>query len=62
MGKKGDLALLESNNVDEIVAKIEEIKPELAIVDSIQTLTTEDLTGVAGKRGTGAGVLSASSV
>ena len=51
MGKKGDLALLESNNVDEIVAKIEEIKPELAIVDSIQTLTTEDLTGVAGSVG-----------
>ena len=51
MGKKGDLALLESNNVDEIVAKIEETKPGLAIIDSIQTLTTEDLTGVAGSVG-----------
>lgn len=51
MGKKGELALLESTNVDEIVAKIEESKPELAIIDSIQTLTTEDLTGVAGSVG-----------
>lgn len=51
MEKKGNLALLESTNVDEIVAKIEEIKPSLAIIDSIQTLTTEDLTGVAGSVG-----------
>ena len=51
MEKKGDLSLLESNDVDEIVAKIEETKPGLVIVDSIQTLTTEDLTGVAGSVG-----------
>lgn len=51
MEKKGDLALLESNDVDDIVAKIEETKPGLVIVDSIQTLTTEDLTGVAGSVG-----------
>ncbi|MEK7154798.1 MAG: DNA repair protein RadA [Patescibacteria group bacterium] len=43
--------LLESNDVDDIVAKIEETKPGLVIVDSIQTLTTEDLTGVAGSVG-----------
>jgi len=51
MEKKGDLSLLESNDVDDIVAKIEEIKPGLVIVDSIQTMTTEDLTGVAGSVG-----------
>ncbi len=51
MGKKGELSLLESTDVDEIVAKIEETKPGLAIIDSIQTLTTEDLTGVAGSVG-----------
>ncbi len=42
---------MESNDVDDIVAKIEETKPGLVIVDSIQTLTTEDLTGVAGSVG-----------
>lgn len=51
MGKKGDLALLESNDVDEIVAKIDETKSKLVIVDSIQTLTTQELTGVAGSVG-----------
>ena len=51
MGKKGDLGLLESNDVDGVVAKIEETKPKLVIIDSIQTLTTEDLTGVAGSVG-----------
>ncbi len=45
------VVLLESTDVDEIVAKIEEIKPGLVIVDSIQTLTTQDLTGVAGSVG-----------
>ena len=43
--------LLESTDVDDIVTKIEETKPGLVIVDSIQTMTTEDLTGVAGSVG-----------
>ena len=49
-GHKGNdpFLLLESTDVDEIVNKIEEIKPELVIVDSIQTMTTTDLTGAAG--------------
>lgn len=51
LGRKGDLSLLEATNVDEIVAKIETEKPLLVIVDSIQTLRTEDLAGVAGSVG-----------
>ena len=45
------LLLLEGNDVDRVVAKIEEIKPGLVIIDSIQTLTTTDLTGAAGSVG-----------
>lgn len=48
---QNDLILFESTNADEIVAKIREIKPTLVIVDSIQTLTTDELTGVAGSVG-----------
>ncbi|KKU78891.1 MAG: repair protein radA protein [Candidatus Amesbacteria bacterium GW2011_GWA2_47_70] len=48
---KRDLGLLESNDVDEVMAKIEETKPKLVIIDSIQTLTTQDLLGVAGSVG-----------
>ncbi len=51
LGGKGDMLLFESTDADEIVSKITEIKPELVIVDSIQTLRTEDLTGVAGSVG-----------
>ncbi len=46
-----DLLLYETTNVDEIVSKIKEIKPAMVVVDSVQTLTTEDLTGVAGSVG-----------
>ena len=48
---RGDISLFESTDVDEIVAKIEESKPALVIVDSIQTLTTFDLTGTSGSVG-----------
>ena len=51
MSRKGDLGLLESNDVDEVMAKIEETKPKLVIIDSIQTLNTQDLLGVAGSVG-----------
>jgi DNA repair protein RadA/Sms len=46
-----DMWLLEGTDVDGIVAKIEELKPQIVIVDSIQTLTTADLTGAAGSVG-----------
>jgi len=55
-GRKGvvlpeGVMLFESTDVDEIVTKIEEEKPGLVIIDSIQTLTTADLTGTAGSVG-----------
>lgn len=48
---QSSLLLFESTDVDEIVAKIDEIKPSLVIVDSVQTLQTSDLTGVTGSVG-----------
>ena len=49
--QKDGVLLFESTDVDEIVTKIEEEKPGLVIIDSIQTLTTADLTGTAGSVG-----------
>ncbi|MCL5784988.1 MAG: DNA repair protein RadA [Patescibacteria group bacterium] len=46
-----DLAVLNEIDVDNIVEAIREQKPSLVIVDSIQTLETEDLTSVAGSVG-----------
>lgn len=43
--------LFESTDVDEVVAKGEEVKPVLVVVDSIQILKTEALTGTAGSVG-----------
>lgn len=43
--------LLETNDVDSVINKITELKPDLMIVDSIQSMTTEDLTGGAGSVG-----------
>lgn len=53
LGKKAinNLLLLESTDVEDIAAHIETTKPKLIIVDSIQTLTTGELTGVAGSVG-----------
>lgn len=45
---KADLAFLEETDVDAVVASIEEYKPRLVIVDSIQTMETEDLSAAAG--------------
>lgn len=51
-GGVGDrLRFCTSTNVDVIVALIKKEKPVVAIVDSIQTVTTGDLTGVAGSVG-----------
>ena len=49
LGLKGEMDLLESTDVDEIISRIE--KSQLVIIDSIQTLTTSDLTGTAGSVG-----------
>ncbi|MBI5358682.1 DNA repair protein RadA [Candidatus Amesbacteria bacterium] len=51
LGKISEVSLLETNNVDEAIAKIQEIKPKVVIVDSIQSLVTTDLTGGAGSVG-----------
>ncbi len=51
LGKISEIALLETNNVDDAIIKISEIKPKVVIVDSIQSLVTEDLTGGAGSVG-----------
>lgn len=51
LGKISEVSLLETNDVDEAIAKIQETKPKVVIVDSIQSLVTEDLTGGAGSVG-----------
>lgn len=51
-GKKiNDTSFFASTNVDEIVATAAAEKPAVMIVDSIQTLNTSDLTGMAGSVG-----------
>ncbi len=46
-----NLELLAQTDVDTIITQIEELKPSLVIVDSIQTLQTSDLTGSSGAVG-----------
>lgn len=47
--KKGaSLSVLNETNVDIIIDSISQLKPELVIVDSIQTLQTDELSSVAG--------------
>lgn len=50
-GSTPGVELLESNDIDDVVNKIRERKPSLVIVDSIQSMTTSDLTGGAGSVG-----------
>ncbi|MEN8253225.1 MAG: DNA repair protein RadA, partial [Patescibacteria group bacterium] len=49
--KSDKLTFCTSTNVDEVIAIIENKKPSLVIVDSIQTLHTDDLTGASGSVG-----------
>ncbi len=46
-----DLVFITSTNVDSIIKVVEKIKPNMVVVDSIQTLTTFDLSGSAGSVG-----------
>lgn len=48
---KADLAVLNEVDVDVINAVIENVKPPLVIIDSIQTLQTTDLNSIAGSVG-----------
>ncbi len=50
-GKKDDLLLLSLTNTDGAVSAIAEEKPDLVIVDSIQTMESENLTGLSGSVG-----------
>lgn len=49
--KNQNLMFLATTDVDEVVQAMYDQKPGIVIVDSIQTLTTTDLTGVAGSVG-----------
>lgn len=49
--QKKQLSFVTSTDVDAFIAEIEKIKPSLLIVDSIQTLQTEDLSGASGSVG-----------
>lgn len=51
MSSKATLAVLNEVDVDVICEVIENLKPPLAIIDSIQALTTSDLVSVAGSVG-----------
>lgn len=46
-----NLSLLASNDVDQVIEAANQEKPDLMIVDSIQTMTTGDLLGMAGSVG-----------
>lgn len=46
--KNSNLSILPETDVDTIIATIRELKPSLAIIDSIQTLQTADLQAVPG--------------
>ena len=48
INSKADLAFIEETDVDAICASIEANSPKLVIIDSIQTLETQDLTAAAG--------------
>jgi DNA repair protein RadA/Sms len=49
--KNKNIHLLEETNVDSVVQTIEENSPSVVIIDSIQTMHTSDLTGMAGAVG-----------
>ncbi len=46
-----NLVFLPSTDVDRVVAALRELNPQLVVVDSIQTMTTEDLMGASGSVG-----------
>jgi DNA repair protein RadA/Sms len=49
--EQDNLVFITSTNVDSIIKAIKKIKPEVVVVDSIQTVTTFDLSGSAGSVG-----------
>jgi DNA repair protein RadA/Sms len=51
IGQQADLAVVNETDVDSICRVIEAQKPSLVVIDSIQTMETSDLSGVAGSIG-----------
>lgn len=51
ISKKQDLAVLNETDVDVISSVTQQVKPPLVIIDSVQTLETQDLAGVPGSVG-----------
>lgn len=49
--EKAALAVLNEVNVDSVISTIAQSKPSLVIIDSVQTMETDDLSGVAGSVG-----------
>ena len=45
---KGDLLLLSETNLDVVLANVDEIKPEVLIIDSVQTMFKEDVSAAPG--------------
>ena len=50
-GRQDNLLLLSISNTDAIVDVISEIAPKLVVIDSIQTMESENLTGLSGSVG-----------
>lgn len=50
-GAPEGLLVLSETNLEDIVASLDRLKPDLAIIDSIQTVTSEELSGAAGSVG-----------
>lgn len=48
---KENLVFVTTSDVDSIIQAIQKVKPKCVVVDSIQTVTTSDLTGAAGSVG-----------
>lgn len=49
--KKSQMQILSDTNTDNICLQIEKLDPEFVVIDSIQTMETEDLSGMAGAVG-----------
>ncbi len=49
--KNPKINLLEETNIDDLLASAQNLMPEIVIIDSIQTMTTSDLSGLAGSVG-----------
>ncbi len=49
--KNNKIEIIESTDIDSILSSAEKLKPKILIIDSIQTMQTQDLSGMAGSVG-----------